>query len=157
MGCSTCGKNRIDAYQNRDTLKFPPLNASDIMVFDGSVRRFEDRDWPDGNKLLLCMESVTQEEVDKIHVSVNPNIQTVILTSESINLVRGNIADCYGINIWSSYLLPSRLGIMKNGRARRSAVIILSGGDISVIEMFFYNDFNLDYLYSQLMEAVSKI
>ena len=157
MACSTCGKKQTDAYQNRDILKIPPINATDIMVFDNTVRRFQNSDWPDGSKLFLCVESIQDEDIQQISSLLDASIQTIILTNESILSVNEKLSGrMLPFQVWSSYLLCSRLGVMQNGRTRKSAVLILADGDISVIQTFFYNSFDLLFYYNQMKEAIQK-
>lgn len=149
MGCITCAKKKADAYQNKDIMRVPPMNCSDIMIYDGNIRKFRSSDWEEKDKIILCVESISQDELEYIKKDINPDIKTFILTSKPINLIIDKI-NYNGIEIWSSYLFCSRLGIMLNGRSRKSNVIILENGEMAVSQMLFNSQFDLTYLYSQI-------
>lgn len=152
MACASCGRNKKgNGYIQPDALASPPFGAADMMVLDqGEVRRFKMEDWPSyRHKLLLFFpETFTPvcgtemgnlndwvEEFDKLDCDVFG------VTADPIHAVK----DWYDqeemlkdpkYKVISSYMLPTRLNIINNGRTKRASVFITKEGDLVVQEHF---------------------
>lgn len=152
MACASCGRNKKgNGYIQPDALDTPPFRATDIMVLENSdIRKFNSDDWsPDRHKLLLFFpETFTPvcetemgalndwvEEFDKLDVDVFG------ATADPIHAVK----DWYETEeslknpkykVLSTYILPTRLNILNNGKVKRSSVFITKEKDLVIQEHF---------------------
>lgn len=153
MGCARCSTKFTykDGYINKQSNSFPPYNANDISIYsNGIIRAFTHEDWrQDRNKLLIFYPEVNtpvcQSEMGAINDWVEKfnelNCDIYSVTTDPIGLVKQWYEDEDALKdpkyiAMSSYLLPSRLGIINNNRAKRASVIITTDNDVIVQEHF---------------------
>lgn len=134
-----------------EAMDFTPLGANDIMVYDsGSVRKLSKNDWSeDRHKLLLFFpETFTPvcgtemgalnnwiEEFNKLGVDVFGATADPIHAVKDWYETEEQLANP-NYKVISSYIFPTRLNIMNNGRAKRASVFITKNGDVVVQEHF---------------------
>jgi peroxiredoxin (alkyl hydroperoxide reductase subunit C) len=152
MACAACdAKKQNEGYFNSKALMYPPLNATDIAVYDGeTVSQLRPSDWPSNrHKLLLfypeTFTPVCSTEMGAINYWVDKfdelGCDIYSVTTDSI----------YSVKEWyeseesltnpqykalSSFILPHRLNILNGARTKRASVIITSGGDVIKQEHF---------------------
>lgn len=152
MACVTCKKlkqKREVGYFRESALDFPPLNSADVMVYDGTESRaLTHEDWShDRHKLLLfypeTFTPVCESEMGAIEQWLQffdeQNCDVYSVTADNINLVESFYKESFqGANYLalSSLTLPTRLGIMNNGRVKRASVFITTAGEVLVQEHF---------------------
>lgn len=149
--CASCERRKKkQGYQEPKAFSSPPMGATDIQVYDGSVRRFEDSDWNnDRHKLILFFPEIFTpvcytemgalkgwiDKFDKLNVDVftatTDHISGVQDWYESEELLKDP-----NYRVLSSYILPTRLGIMDSGRAKRASVFITNQDDVIIQEHF---------------------
>jgi len=151
MACISCSNSGEGGYFVNNAMSFPPYNSTDILVYDqGNIRDFNSSDWSsDRHKLLLFYPETNTPVCASEMGAVNSWIDSFnelgcdvySVTADPIELVK----QWYETNeslmnpkykALSSYVLPSRLGIMNNNRAKRASVIITKDGDVIVQEHF---------------------
>lgn len=150
--CASCGRNKKgNGYIEPKALNAPPMGATDIMVLDsGEVRRFRELDWSDNrHKLLLFFPEtftpVCQTEMGNLNDWVRAfdelGCDVFGATADPIHAVK----DWYdeeealkdpGYKVLSTYILPTRIGIMNNGKSKRASVFITREGDVVIQEHF---------------------
>lgn len=153
MACSSCTKNRKSVNEGIVTsyLKPHPLRATDIAVIDsGEIRKFEPSDWSNSNhKLLIIIPEaftpVCQTELGSLNKWVEKfqdlGCEIIAVSSDPVLRLKEWFESEQALanpsyKIFSSYLLPSRLGLMENGRPKRSSVFIMSDGEVVKQEHF---------------------
>lgn len=152
MACASCGRNKKgNGYIQPDALDTPPFRAADIMVLDnGTTRKFSATDWsPERNKLILFFPEtftpVCQTEMGALNDWVEEfdklNCDVFGATADPIHAVK----DWYETEealkdpkykVLSTYILPTRLNILNNGKAKRASVFITVDGDMVIQEHF---------------------
>lgn len=154
MACVSCRKTTTKVsggYTLRNTLDYPPLNSTDIMLYDGKeVRPLESKDWPSNrHKLLLfypetftpvCMSEMGALE-QWLPFFDEQNCDVYSITADRIELVKDFYEHEETLKgsshlALSSFLLPTRLGIMNGNRVKRASVFITSGGETLIQEHF---------------------
>lgn len=150
MACTKCDKQK--SVQLRVASESPyPFMASDIQVVDhGEARPFEEADWPVDKHVLLVVipeafTPVCETELgalnqwcDAFHelgceliaVCTDPPAALIDWYASEPALAEPRY------KVFSSYLLPSRLGIVSNGRAKRASVFVTQDGEIVKQEHF---------------------
>lgn len=141
MSCAACEQRTTEDLANVHIDL--PFNATDILAIDRrEVRPLVDADWPtDKHKLLVFFPEiftpVCQSELGALNqwASSFAELGCVIIAVCSDPALA--IKDWYEqepllTNLdcltFSSYLLPSRLGLVEGGRAKRSSVFVMQDG-----------------------------
>lgn len=167
MGCAACAKKHsyTDGYVNKRANSFPPYNSNDISVYyEGIIRPFSSSDWNlDRNKLLLFYPEtntpVCESEMGAINDWVDKfdelDCDIYSVTTDHIGLVKQWHEDEESIKnpryrALSSYLLPSRIGILNGNRSKRASVIITKDNDVIVQEHFMKVGRSLTELHRNL-------
>lgn len=152
MACKTCAKHkRGGGYIVPEAMDHPPLGAADVMVYSGGeVQKLSKEDWnEDRHKLILFFPEtftpVCTTEMGAINDWVQAfdelGVDVFGATADPIHAVK----DWYeseellanpNYKVLSSYILPTRLNIMNNGRVKRASVFITKTGDVIVQEHF---------------------
>ena len=152
MACASCGRNKKgNGYIQPNALDTPPFGSNDIMVYtSGQVRRFNASDWSgDRHKLILFFP----ETFTPVCQTEMGNLNDLIAEFDKLGCdVFGATTDPIGaVQEWyetedalkdpqykvlSTYILPTRLNIINNGRAKRASVFITKEGDVVVQEHF---------------------
>jgi alkyl hydroperoxide reductase subunit AhpC len=165
MGCPACArKKKGDGYTHFEALQHPPFNANDVQIYSqGELRRLGPQDWPDGrHKLLLFVPGLETpmcsdfdllgdwvKEFDKLDCDL------YLASSDQAHIVK-DMADAHptigpsGIKVLSSYLLPTRLGIMHNGRSMHASVFITKEADVVTQQHFLKVGRSLSELHRML-------
>lgn len=163
MGCASCDRRKKrTGYSNPELIDYPPMGANDVMVLDaGNVRKLSQIDWSlDRHKLLLFFPEtftpVCQTEMGALNKWIEAfnelGVDVFGATSEPIHAV----SDWYdteedlkdpNYKVISSYILPTRLGIMNNGRCKRASVFITKESDFIIHEHFMKVGRSLDELH----------
>lgn len=144
MGCASCAnknERRMNVVVN--SVNKYPFSSNDIQVVDGDeVRKFQASDWPESkHKLLILLPEIFTytcsdqikgmkkwyDEFQKLNCEL-----ILVMTDSAVGILdwfkeEPMLAE-RPYKAFSSYLLPNRLGLIDNGRARRSAVFIASDG-----------------------------
>ena len=153
MGCTACSKKHSysDGYINKKANYVPPYNANDISVYEnGIIRQFSANDWkPTRHKLLLFYPEtntpVCQSEMGAVDDWVDRfdelNCDIYSVTTDPIGLVKQWYEEEESLRnpryrALSSFLLPSRIGLMNGGKAKRASVIITNKHDVIIQEHF---------------------
>jgi alkyl hydroperoxide reductase subunit AhpC len=154
MACASCGKNKKSGgYQEYRLLENPPFGATDLQVYDastGEARRFENEDWPeDKHKLVLFFPAtftpVCETEMGNLNdwVEEFEKLGVVVYgaTSDPVHAVKDwyeNEEALQGskYKVLSTYILPLRLNLLSEGRAKRASVFITKDGEVITQEHF---------------------
>lgn len=153
MACSSCHKKTEQPMIAPVTfdMKDIPLNANDIKVVDSrEVRDYRPSDWPTGkHKLLIFFPEiwtpVCQTELGAINKWAAAFMELDCALIAACTDPALAIADWYNEEpllrdldclTFSSYLLPARLGLIDQGRVKRSSVFIISDGQVVKQEHF---------------------
>lgn len=143
MACASCGRSRLS---NSNPLTAFPYNASDIQVYQGNeVRKFESADWPlTTHKLLLFVSDVDLKPCefgglnDWVQKFAELNCDLFLVSSEPIHALKDAIDTQLGhepvYKALSSYLLPTRMGILHNGKCRDASVFITKAGEVATTQ-----------------------
>lgn len=167
MACKSCSENskKGNGYIKPEALHTPPFNSSDIMVLDsGDVRRFQAEDWPSYRHKLLLFFPETFTPVcgsemgalnDWIEAFDNQDVDVFGITADPIHAVKDwyeseEMLQNPKYKVLSSYILPTRLGIMFNGKAKRASVFITKDKDVIVQEHFLKVGRSLEELHRQI-------
>lgn len=150
MACASCGKNK-SLKGITDALNPYPFNASDIQVVtNNEVRRFQPSDWVnDKAKLLVIIPKsftpVCQTELGAINKWYDEfeslNCELIALCTDPAPMMldwtqEEEVLKDPKYKIFSSYILPTRLGLVENGQAKRASVFITTDGEIVKQEHF---------------------
>lgn len=152
MACASCGRRkRAGGYSEPSAMEFQPMGAADVMVYDNSdVRKLKAEDWPeDRHKLLLFFPEtftpVCQTEMGALNDWVKEfdklGVDVFGATADPIHAVKDwyeqeEVLKDPQYKVLSSYILPTRLNIMNNGKVKRASVFITKDGDVLVQEHF---------------------
>jgi alkyl hydroperoxide reductase subunit AhpC len=127
------------------------LNANDLQVVDeNAIREPQGSDWPPNkHKLLLfypqTFTPVCQSELGALNkwlpAFAELGCQVIAACTDSAEAIKDwyehepqlNDLECL---TFSSYLLPARLGLVQDGRAKRSSIFVMSNGEIVKQEHF---------------------
>lgn len=121
------------------------MSATDIMVYENkNVRKFNPEDWNNGKHKLILFFPEIFTPVCSTEMGALP--KWVEAFNEQNTEVFGATTDpIHGVKDWyeseealsdvnykvlSSYILPTRLGIMNHGRVKRASVFISNNGDV---------------------------
>lgn len=144
MACASCKQKPPSPGLTTATSPYPFM-ASDIKVIEGShIRAFQADDWQNSQyKLLILLPQIfTPTCTDQIKGMARWYTEFQALNCELILLMTDPVV---GMQEWfaseellherpykafSSYLLPSRLGMLEQGRARRGAVFVTPQGTV---------------------------
>lgn len=151
MSCSNCGNQpKAMGYYKPLSLETPPFNSTDSMILDkdGEIRKLTSDDWKqDRHKLILffpetntpiCNSELGElkkwvEEFNKINVEVYGATTDPVYSIKDWYDNEESLANANFITI-SSYLLPSRLNILNNGRTKRASVFMSISGEVIIQE-----------------------
>lgn len=156
MACASCNQNKKyrQASLNKIAVtKNDPyiLNATDMRVyFDNEVHNFTADDWDNEKHKLLLFFPETNTPVCATEMGAlskwldkfsELNCDVYGATADPAHLVQSwyqsdDLLKDANYKVISSYLLPTRLGVMENGRAKRSSVFIMNNGEIVKQEHF---------------------
>lgn len=152
MACASCARRkRKGGYTNPEMMDQPPMGATDIMVLDnGNVRKINSKDWPeDRHKLILFFPEtftpVCTTEMGAINDWIEKfnelGVDVYGATADPIHAVKDWYEEEEALanpkyKVLSSYILPTRLNIMNNGRAKRASVFVTTEGEVVVQEHF---------------------
>lgn len=167
MACKNCQENSKsgNGYIKPEGLHFPPFNSGDIMVYsNGDVRKLQADDWSnDRHKLILFFPQtftpVCSTEMGAINDWVGAfneqNCDVFAATTDPIHSVKDWYESEESLSnpqykTLSSYILPTRLGIMHNGRAKRASVFITKDKDVIVSEHFMKVGRSIEELHRQI-------
>lgn len=148
MTCTSC--DRRSGQLSAESAPVP-FNANDLLVIDHQdVRQLQPDDWPeDKHKLLVFFPEiftpVCQSELGAINqwAAAFAELNCVIIAACADSAL--GIKDWYEQEpllsdldslTFSSYLLPARLGLVENGRAKRSSVFVMQDGIVVKQEHF---------------------
>lgn len=155
MACANCAKNKAKArLQAPGLLESPPFGAVDIRIYDATddmVRSLDPvMDWrKDRDKLLLFFPEtftpVCGSEMGALNDWVDEfaklGMDVYGATTDPVEAVK----DWYNgeealrrsaYKVISSYILPTRLGVVNLNRAKRASVFIMRSGEVVVQEHF---------------------
>ena len=150
MACSTCANSsKAIQHSTNSSLNSPPYKADDIFVLeDNKIRRFNSSDWSKNrHKLLLFFPETFTPVCGSEMGSLNKWIPS--FTSQDCDVFAVTTDPIHAVQDWyeneealkdpnyrvlSSYLLTSRLGVMRNGKAKRSNVFISNTGEVVIQE-----------------------
>lgn len=155
MACPSCEKKQQQkqsvGYHRLSALSFPPLNSTDIELYDGTeVRALQEKDWSRNRHKLLLFYPETFTPVCKSEMGAlndwlpffdEQDCDVFSITADPIELVK----DFYDQEetlkgskypALSSLILPTRLGIMNGDRVKRASVFITKEGEVLVQEHF---------------------
>jgi alkyl hydroperoxide reductase subunit AhpC len=153
MACASCGRskaNRLGVTVLSSTEKYP-FRANDIQVIENnSIHRFVAADWPeDMDKLLIFVPAaftpVCEDEAG--HMSKwyeefrSLGCEMILCLTDPAAMIKDwfdseELLRNPPYKAFSSYLLPNRLNLTDNGRAKRSSVFITKEGEIVKQEHF---------------------
>ena len=154
MACVNCKKQeqtRGTGYYKLTALSFPPLNSTDIMVYDGQeVRILMEQDWPrDRHKLLLfypeTFTPVCTSEMGALNEWLpffnEQNCDVYSITADPVEMVKDfydqeETLQGFQYKALSSTVLPTRLGVMNGPRVKRASVFITKDGELLIQEHF---------------------
>lgn len=170
MSCASCGRNKrkTDSYTDFELLKIPPLNAGDIQIYaNNEVHRLAEVDWPESrHKLLLFIPDLNNRDAQELaDLSAylpafdELSCDVFVASSDQIHLLRDFIENELGdssIKGLSSYILPTRLGILANGRTKRATIFIAKEGDVIRIEHLENVSRSLSELHRMVYAHVHK-
>lgn len=173
MACASCGKN--SAFQgtispvgdpNGVLVAGFPFGANDLRIVDGDEIRSIDLtlDWkPDRHKLLIFIPQtftpVCQTELGALNQWYDEfdKLDCDLIAAGTDQA--SSFKDWYSqepslanpkFKTFSSYLLPSRLGIMENGRSKRASVFVTAEGEVVKQECFLKVGRSLSELHRTL-------
>ena len=157
MACATCAKKKANSYQDFKALESPPYRATDIIVYDiesGGYRNFTQSDWNVTNtNVLLFVPSV--ETINEIEEQPGQEGLTfTYVTNQPIHQIKdyydnGGQKPLFG-QIFVSYLLPSRMGLLYNGYTKKAVAYIMKDGDQVIQQYFYKSSFNYKQIYDFL-------
>lgn len=155
MACSSCAKKKANSYQDFKALETPPFRATDIFVYDiqsNEARKFTQTDWnPNVTNVLLFTPSMAAIR-ESGNITPQDGVQYTYATNQPLHEVKDYLENndiAFGIDkIFISYLLPSRMGLLYNGFAKKAIAYIMKDGDMSVQQLFYNSTFN----YNQIQE-----
>lgn len=152
MACASCARRkRKGGYTNPEAMDQPPMGANDVMVLDkGEVRKLNSNDWPeDRHKLILFFPEtftpVCQTELGALNNWVQAfnelGVDVYGATADPIHAVKDWYDEEEALanpqyKVLSSYILPTRLSIMNNGRVKRASVFITKDDEVIIQEHF---------------------
>ena len=149
MACASCAKKKPNSYQDFNALNVPPYRATDIIVYDienDTSERFTNSDWSDKvTNVLLFVPNV--EAIREIEEQPGQDgVNFTYVTNQSLHQIKdyyenGGVKPIHN-RIFVSYLLPSRMGLLYNGFAKKAVAFIMSDGDISIQQLFYNSSFN---------------
>lgn len=163
MPCASCGRSRLS---NSNPLTTFPYNASDIQVYRGDeVRKFEPTDWPlTTHKLLLFVSDLDLRLCefgdlnDWASKFTELGCDLFLVTSEPIHVLKDAIDNQLGTGplytALSSYLLPTRMNILHNGKCKDASVIITKDGEVAITQYLFGVGRSMDEIYRNLYRFV---
>lgn len=150
--CASCrdkSERRMNLTVN-SVNKFP-FSSNDIQVIsDDQVRKFQASDWPeskhklliwlpDGERIVCATElGAMSQWYDKF---AELNCELILCSSDNAHAMldwfksESSLTD-RPFKAFSSYLMANRLGIVDNGRVKRSSVFIMNDGEIVRIGHF---------------------
>ena len=166
MACASCGRNKKgNGYIQPESLQFYPFNSNDIQVYDGQdVRRLTKDDWAeDRHKLILFIPEantpVCESELGNLNQWVDEfkklDCDIFAASTDPIHALKDWIDNEEMLKdpkykVISTYLLPTRLNIMNNGRAMRASVLITKDSDVVVQQHFMKVGRSLKELHRML-------
>ena len=168
MACTACSKkqqNSIRILQNSGGLMAPPFQSDDIFVLDnGETRPFSADDWSIyTHKLLLLFPSsytpVCGSEMgalnDWIDAFKEQNVDVIPLCTDPVGMIKDWYDEEAALanpkyKVFSSYLLPTRLQLLEQGRAKRASVFISKDGEIVKQEYPFSVGRSLEELHRMI-------
>jgi len=150
MACAACAKKKPNSYQDMKAIESPPFRATDIVVYDietNESHRFNKEDYDTSkDNILLFVQTVN--DIKEVGDSGFDGTNVTYVTNQTIH----QIQDYYNnggtkpknSKIFSSYLLPSRTGLIYNGTSRKAIVFVMKDGDFVVQQLFYNSSFNYD-------------
>lgn len=166
MACASCGRNKKgNGYIEPKAMEIPPMGAGDIQVLDnGNIRKFNKEDWPEDRHKLILFFPETFTPVCKTEMgAINKWVEAFNdlgcdiygATSDPIHAVdewykEEEILKNPQYKVLSTYILPTRLGVMNNGRVKRASVFITKDNDVVVQEHFLKVGRSLKELHRML-------
>lgn len=151
MACVACKSKTKDGYGNLSALQNPPYGAKDIMVYQsGEVKKLSADDWDQKTHKLILFFPETNTPVCETELGAlqkwipefeKINCEVIAATADPIHLVKDWFENDDSLRgstyrVISSFILPSRLNLMHNGRAKRASVFITADADVVVQEHF---------------------
>lgn len=150
MGCTSCHDKPAENRYNFGGNEALPMMANDIEVIDqNEIRQFNAADWPEGKHKLLIFypqtfTPVCMSELGAINQWLDAFAELNCVLIAACTDAADTIKDWYeGSSMgdqhcltFSSYLLPSRLGLVDNGRVKRSSVFVMADGQVVKQEHF---------------------
>jgi alkyl hydroperoxide reductase subunit AhpC len=151
MACASCTNKYNSGYIHDTALSFPPYNSADIQVYqNGEIKQLESSDWSTHrHKLLLFYPEtntpVCATEMGAINDWIEPfnelDCDVFSVTADPIEMVKewyetNELLIGSNYKALSSYILPSRLGLIHNNRSKRASVFITKDGDVVIQEHF---------------------
>ena len=155
MACSSCAKKKPNSYQDFKALENPPFRATDIFVYDvesSEARKFTQTDWnPNLTNVLLFAPTI--ESIRELGaITPQHGVEYTLVTNQPVHQIKdyleNNDIELAVNKIFVSYLLPSRMGLLYNGFAKKAIAYIMKDGDMSVQQLFY----NSSYNYNQIQE-----
>lgn len=156
MACASCSKSRRYRIESLNKTVVTPqdphiFNATDIKVYDqGRTGKFSADDWNNERHKLILFFPKTFTPVCKTEMgAINNwlpafdelNCDVYGATADSIHLVQewyegDDLLKDAKYKVLSSYLMPSKLGLVDNGIVKRSSVFVMADGEIVKQEHF---------------------
>jgi hypothetical protein len=150
MACAACAKKKPNSYQDMKAIESPPFRATDIVVYDietNESHRFNKEDYDTSkDNILLFVQTVN--DIKEVGESGFDGTNVTYVTNQPIHQIQdyynnGGAKPKNG-KIFSSYLLPSRTGLIYNGTSRKAIVFVMKDGDFVVQQLFYNSSFNYD-------------
>lgn len=152
MPCASChdkSERRMNVTVNN--VNRYPLSSNDIQVVSNDeVRKFQAGDWPEGKHKLLIFIPASWTPVCSTELGAMKkwygefqklNCELILSTTDPAPMILDWMNSEEELKnppykAFSSYLLPTRLGITDNGRAKRASVFIMNDGEIVIQTCF---------------------
>lgn len=151
MACASCKKKRKSPSLLQGVQGSRLFGAGDISVLqEGNRHRFTAADWPaDKHKLIIFVPEaftpVCETELGALNAWYDAfqKLDCELYAASTDPIVR--MEDWIGTEpllsnpkyrILSSYLLPMQLGLLEDGRAKRSSVFVTRDGEVVKMEHF---------------------
>lgn len=166
MGCKSCQEpiSEADEYGVFTSVKEPyPLKSRDIQVIDSEIRPFQESDWDNENhKLLIIVPAaftpVCESELAQLDIWVDDFRRLDCDVYAVCQDASPMILDWFeqsGINhneylTFSSYRIPERLGLIRNGRSKRASCFLTKEGEVIIQQHFDNHPRDMESLYNQL-------
>ena len=162
MGCTSCAKKKANSYQDFKALENPPFRATDIFVYEtesNEARKFTQDDWNTNVTNILLFAPSAQSINELGTLTPQDGVEYTYVTNQPVHEIKdyleNNEVELNLDRIFVSYLLPSRMGLLYNGYAKKAIAYIMKDGDMSVQQLFYSSSFNYNHIKEFLDDYTS--